>query len=78
MNATVNTTDFTISIDGNVVYTAPTDWEPIGQLMGELDEMEDAGSIDRATRKRLQTEVMASPAGVAQQRTKAWQRAGVR
>lgn len=69
---------FSILRDGRKVFTAPAGWEPVGQMLGELDDMLDAGRLDRDTYKRLQREVCESDAGKALARRKAWQAGGVR
>lgn len=67
-----------IKIDGAVVYTAPHGWEPVAQIAGEIDDLADAGTIDRATEKVLQKALWSSELGLAQQRRKEWQQGGVR
>lgn len=76
MNAKLDTTNLTISIDGTVVFTAPVGHAPAAQLAGELDELCDAGTIDRATRKALAAELWASEIGRGATQTKAWQFSG--
>lgn len=76
MNASIDTKNLTISINGAVVFTAPQGWRPYAQLAGEIDNMEDAGTIDRATARALHAELGASDIGQAAKRTKTWQFGG--
>lgn len=76
MIVSIDTKNLTIAIDNEIVFTAPTGWAPVPQIVGELDNMEDAGTIDRATHRRLTAELYASEIGQAHRRTKAWQFGG--
>jgi hypothetical protein len=73
---TLDLNTFSILLDGAVIFTAPTDFAPVPQLAGELDEMHDAGRMDRATYRALLATLASSPAGAAHARRKAWQFGG--
>lgn len=66
-----------ITVDGVVLFTAPHGWEPVAQIAGELDEMLDAGKIDRATYKDLSRQLWSSELGMAKLRTQKWQAGGI-
>lgn len=73
MNASLDLATLSIKIGEEVVFTAPTGWAPYPQLMGEIEDMLDNGTLDRATARRLGAELQASEIGRAHARTKAWQ-----
>lgn len=66
-----------ITVDGAVIFTAPHGWEPVTQIAGELDDMLDAGKIDRATYKDLSRQLWSSELGMAKLRTQRWQSGGI-
>lgn len=72
---TLNLITFSILLDGAAIYTV-TEGRPVPQIAGELDDLVDAGALDRVTYRDLQRALWASEAGMTDLRTKAWQFGG--